>query len=528
MVMERKVFSNRLLPFALTLPQLVVTLVFFVWPSVQAVWQSLLLDDAFGGSAKFLCTDLFSDPLAGESWGRCVRHYANLFHDPYYWRSVRLTLLFSAIVTVAGLVLSLIFAVLVDRSGASKTYTTLLVWPYAVAPAIAAVLWGFLFNPKVGVVTYLLKQWFDYDFNYLVNGGQALGLCIAIACWTQFSYNFLFFLAALKSIPQSLLEASALDGASAFGTFRTITLPLLSPTAFFLMVVNVIFSFFGTFGVVNALTRGGPASQTNILGVVVIAFPVWIAFVAATHDAPTMYRAPIPLLPGGQFFHNIETVLSRGVGLATKTPLWRILANTAVMALGIALGKMVISFTCAYAIVYFRFPFRRTIFWLVFATLMLPVEVRIVPTYAVVADLGMLNSFWGLIVPLTASATATFLFRQFFLSIPNELVEAARVDGAGPLDFMKDILLPMSRTTAGALFVVLFIYGWNQYLWPLLVTTDDSYTTVVQALARQVDSNDEPLWNLVMTGALLAMLPTVAVVVGMQRLFVKGIIESDK
>jgi sn-glycerol 3-phosphate transport system permease protein len=265
-----------------------------------------------------------------------------------------------------------------------------------------------------------------------------------------------------------------------------------------------------------------------ILGVVVIAFPVWIAFVAATHDASTMYRAPIPLLPGGQFSHNIETVLLRGVGLATKTPLWRILANTAVMALGIALGKMAISFTCAYAIVYFRFPFRRTIFWLVFVTLMLPIEVRIVPTYAVVADLGMLNSFWGLIVPLTASATATFLFRQFFMSIPNELVEAARVDGAGPLNFMKDILLPMSRTTAGALFVVLFIYGWNQYLWPLLVTTDDSYTTVVQALSRQVDSNDEPLWNLVMTGALLAMLPTVAVVVGMQRLFVKGIIESDK
>jgi sn-glycerol 3-phosphate transport system permease protein len=264
-MMERKVFSNRLLPFALTLLQLVVTLVFFVWPSVQAVWQSLLLDDAFGGSAKFLCANLFTHPLAADSWSQCLRHYSDLVYDPYYWRSVRVTLLFSTIVTVAGLVLSLFFVVLVDRSGASKTYTTLLVWPYAVAPAIAAVLWGFLFNPKVGVFTYLLKQWFDYDFNYLINGGQALGLCIAIACWTQFGYNFLFFLAALKAIPQSLLEASALDGASALDTFRTVTLPLLSPTAFFLSVVNVIFSFFGTFGVVSALTRGGPAGQTTIL-----------------------------------------------------------------------------------------------------------------------------------------------------------------------------------------------------------------------------------------------------------------------
>ena len=265
-----------------------------------------------------------------------------------------------------------------------------------------------------------------------------------------------------------------------------------------------------------------------VLGALVVAFPVWVAFVASTHTAATMYQAPIPLLPGPELFRNLRTVLTMGIGLGTRTPLWLILGNTLVMALGIAIGKMVISFIAAYAIVYFRFPLRRTIFWLIFATLTLPIEVRIVPTYSVVADFGMLNSYAGLIIPLTASATATFLFRQFFSSLPDELVEAARVDGAGPWRFMVDILLPMSRTTAAALFVILFIYGWNQYLWPILVTTDDSYTTIVQALARQTASDDTPLWNLIMTAAMLAMLPPVAVVILMQRLFVKGLVEAEK
>ncbi len=234
------------------------------------------------------------------------------------------------------------------------------------------------------------------------------------------------------------------------------------------------------------------------------------------------------MLPGSELLVNLTAVLTNGIGEATRTPFWIILANTAVMAVGIAVGKMVISFAAAYAVVYFRFPLRRTIFWLIFATLMLPVEVRIVPTYQVVAGFGLLNSYLGLIVPLTASATATFLFRQFFATLPDELVEAARVDGAGPLRFMWDILLPLSRTTAAALFVILFIYGWNQYLWPLLVTTDDRFTTIVQALTRQTASNDDPLWNLVMTAALLAMLPPVAVVIVMQRLFVTGLVEAEK
>jgi sn-glycerol 3-phosphate transport system permease protein len=203
--------------------------------------------------------------------------------------------------------------------------------------------------------------------------------------------------------------------------------------------------------------------------------------------------------------------------------------NSLVMALGIAIGKIAISILSAFAIVYFRFPLRMLAFWLIFMTLMLPVEVRILPTFEVVANLGLLNSYWGLTVPLIASATATFLFRQFFLTVPDELAEAARIDGAGPLRFFKDILLPLSRTNIAALFVILFIFGWNQYLWPLLITTDESRYTIVMGIQRMVTVGDaEPLWNLTMTVAMLAMLPPVLVVVVMQRWFVKGLIETEK
>jgi sn-glycerol 3-phosphate transport system permease protein len=205
------------------------------------------------------------------------------------------------------------------------------------------------------------------------------------------------------------------------------------------------------------------------------------------------------------------------------------LTNSLIMALGIALGKIAISITSAFAIVWFRFPLRQLAFWAIFVTLMLPVEVRILPTYEVVADLGMLNSYVGLTVPLIASATATFLYRQVFLSIPDELVEAARLDGAGPLRFFRDILVPLTRTSTAALFVILFIYGWNQYLWPLLVTTDERYTTIVSGIKRMADAADAaPQWNLVMSAVVLAMLPPVLVVIVMQRLFVKGLIESEK
>jgi sn-glycerol 3-phosphate transport system permease protein len=223
-------------------------------------------------------------------------------------------------------------------------------------------------------------------------------------------------------------------------------------------------------------------------------------------------------------------VLSSGLGASSSSPpVALMMFNSLVMALAIALGKIAISVIAAYAIVYFKFPFRMTFFWMIFITLMLPVEVRILPTYEVIANLGMLNSYAGLTIPLIASATATFLFRQFFLSVPDELTEAARIDGAGPLRFFRDILLPLSGTSIAALFVIQFIYGWNQYLWPLLVTTGEDYYTVVMGISRMVNAVDTaPQWNLVMATAMLALIPPVIVVLAMQRLFVKGLVESEK
>jgi sn-glycerol 3-phosphate transport system permease protein len=267
-----------------------------------------------------------------------------------------------------------------------------------------------------------------------------------------------------------------------------------------------------------------------ILGLIVIAFPLWMTFVASTHDQSTMLRSPVPLLPGPHMFENYRQVLFEGFGRGYGgAPIWLTMMNSTIMALGVALGKIAISIISAFAIVYFRFPFRMVFFWAIFVTLMLPVEVRIVPTYGVVASLGMLDSYSGLIIPLIASATATFLFRQFFLSVPDELTEAARVDGASPMRFFRDILLPMSRTSIAALFVIQFIYGWNQYLWPLLVTTKESSYTVVMAVTRQANAVDAtPSWNLLMAMAMLAMLPPVLVVVFMQRQFVRGLVETEK
>ena len=205
------------------------------------------------------------------------------------------------------------------------------------------------------------------------------------------------------------------------------------------------------------------------------------------------------------------------------------LVNSLVMALGIAIGKIAISIISAYAMVYFRFRFRMTCFWTIFLTLMLPVEVRIMPTFKVVADLGLLNSYAGLTIPLIASATATFLFRQFFLTVPEELTEAARIDGAGALRFFWSILVPLSKTNIAALFVILFIFGWNQYLWPLLVTTDETMSTVVMGIKRVVPTGDAVAeWNLVMATVVLAMLPPIAIVVLGQRWFIKGLIETEK
>ena len=217
-----------------------------------------------------------------------------------------------------------------------------------------------------------------------------------------------------------------------------------------------------------------------IIGVAFIFFPIWLAFVASTVEQQDIVRPPMPILPGDQFFENYRRALTAGV----NAPVATMLMNSLIMALGIAFGKIAISLLSAFAIVYFRFPFRQTFFWLIFLTLMLPVEVRIVPTYEVIANFGMLNSYQGLILPLIASATATFLFRQFFMTVPDELAEAARVDGAKPMRFFFDILLPMSRTNIAALFVILFIYGWNQYLWPLLITTDPEMNTIVMGIKQ--------------------------------------------
>ena len=267
-----------------------------------------------------------------------------------------------------------------------------------------------------------------------------------------------------------------------------------------------------------------------IVGLVIIAFPVWMTFVASTHDQTTMLKSPVPLWPGSHLIENYKEVLVDGYNSKGGTvPIYITLTNSLVMALGVAIGKIAISIIAAFAIVYFRFPGRMYFFWAIFVTLMLPVEVRIVPTYGVVASLGMLDSYGGLIIPLIASATATFLFRQFFLSVPDELTEAARVDGASPMRFFWDILLPMSRTSIAALFVIQFIYGWNQYLWPLLITTKANYYTVVMTVSRQANVVDAvPSWNLLMAMAMLAMLPPVLVVVFMQRQFVRGLVETEK
>ena len=272
------------------------------------------------------------------------------------------------------------------------------------------------------------------------------------------------------------------------------------------------------------------AHAVLVLGMLVVAFPVYMTFVASTHDQATMLSGPMPLLPGRFFVENYGTVLFSGLGASSSAPpVALMMFNSLVMALAIALGKIAISIIAAFAIVYFRFPFRMTFFWMIFVTLMLPVEVRILPTYKVVADLGLLNTYAGLTIPLIASATATFLFRQFFLTVPDELAEAARIDGAGPMRFFCDVLLPLSRTTIAALFVIQFIYGWNQYLWPLLVTTNEDYYTVVMGIKRMVNVGDAAAkWNLVMAMTLLAMIPPVVVVVFMQRWFVKGLVETEK
>ena len=264
-------------------------------------------------------------------------------------------------------------------------------------------------------------------------------------------------------------------------------------------------------------------------GIGIIAFPVYLAFVASTHEPTIISNGQMPLTPGPYFFENYYRTIFVGTSGTTREPVGTMLFNSFVMAMSIACGKIAISILSAYAIVYFKFPLRMTAFWVIFITLMLPVEVRIYPTYKIAADLNLLDTYAGLTLPLVASATATLLFRQFFMTVPEELVEASRIDGAGPFRFFKDTLLPLSRTNMAALFVILFIYGWNQYLWPLLITTRDDMQTIVIGIKKMIVTQDALTeWQIVMATAMLAMLPPVTVVVLMQKLFVRGLVETEK
>ena len=266
-----------------------------------------------------------------------------------------------------------------------------------------------------------------------------------------------------------------------------------------------------------------------LLGVLVFAFPIYMTLVASTQDASTIGSGELTLLPGSHLVENYTAAWFSGGGRASPASVHTMMLNSLVMALVIAIGKIAISILSAYAVVFFAFPLRMVFFWMIFITLMLPVEVRIIPTYEVVSNLNLVNSYAGLTIPLIASATATLLFRQFFLTIPDELVEAAKIDGAGPWRFLIDTVIPLSRTNIAALFVILFIYGWNQYLWPLLVTNSPQMTTIVIGIRQMIGNGDtQTEWHIVMATALLAILPPVAVVVLMQRWFVRGLVEAEK
>lgn len=267
-----------------------------------------------------------------------------------------------------------------------------------------------------------------------------------------------------------------------------------------------------------------------LAGVFLVAFPIYLALVASTHTAQDIVQAPMPLLPGNHLWESYRSALfGRETSTGSNAPVVRMMWVSLVTALVISIGKIAISLLSAFAIVYFRFPFRKTCFWAIFITLMLPVEVRILPTYKVLSDLNLLNTYAGLTVPLIASATATFLFRQFFLTVPEELTEASRMDGATPMRFFFDVLLPLSKTSMAALFVIQFIYGWNQYLWPLLATTSEDMYPVVVGIKRMIAGGDAANeWNVVMATAILAMLPPAIVVVAMQKWFVKGLVDTEK
>lgn len=280
----------------------------------------------------------------------------------------------------------------------------------------------------------------------------------------------------------------------------------------------------------NKYTRNLSAHLILIVAVAIFAFPVYMTFLGSTWDAATIARGEMPLVPGRLLIDNYTNILTTARGQRIiGVPIQLMLRNSLLMALGIAIGKIAISILSAYAVAFFKFPLRMFFFWMIFLTLMLPIEVRIMPTYKVMSDLGLINTMAGLTIPLMASATGTLLFRQFFLTIPDELVEAAKIDGAGPLRFFWSIVLPLSRTNIAALFVILFIYGWNQYLWPLLITTSRDMDTIVIGIVKMMGNAEAATdWNLIMAGTMLALLPPVLIIILMQQWFVKGLVQTEK
>lgn len=268
-----------------------------------------------------------------------------------------------------------------------------------------------------------------------------------------------------------------------------------------------------------------------IAGVLFLLLPIWIAFASSTHPPETLLADGLQFWFGDHFRETYSAVLFENTGFTEQVNAVLMLKNSMILGLGFSIGKIVISTLAAYAIVYFRFPAGGFFFWIIFSSLLLPLEVRIIPSYEVVSDLGMLNSYTGLILPLIASATATFFFRQFYKSVPEEILEAARIDGAGPFRFFVDILLPLSKTMVAAIFIIMFVVGWNQYLWPILMTTDEGYFTVVMGIKQilnDLEGNRLPQYNKALALSILALLPPVLVVVLFQRWFVKGLVESEK
>src|SRR5207249_1140777 len=375
-----------------------------------------------------------------------LTNFKRLFRDDAYLRSVLTSFAFSFAVTFVGLALALLLASLANaRIRGLAVYRSLLLWPYGIAPAIAGIIWLFVFHPSYGILPWLLSFVTAYQFNWFLKGWVAMALIIVAAIWKQFGYNLAFYLAGLQAIESSVLEAASVDGAGPIRRFFAITFPLLSPVTFFLFTLNMTFSFFDTFGLVHAVTQGGPGDATSIL--------VYRAFVISTQTLSQVTTTPPKPWPSTALLANYAEAWHRA-------QMGRMLVNSAIVALGVAIGKIVISLLSAFAIVYFDFRGKNVVFWMIFVTLMLPVPVRIVSTYQVVSVLGWVNTYWGLTVPLMASATGTFLFRQFFRTIPDSLAEAAQLDGAGPMRFLWTILIPLSKANMAALFVILFVYGW--------------------------------------------------------------------